>query len=120
MIRSLTRSIVYQQIHGKAAASIYGRVLDLFEDSRDEDDANWFPTPAQVLAKSVEDLRSAGLSGRKVEYIQNLATHFENKSITPELFDKMSDEEISTQLCAVKGIGQVGVFHATVERRKGI
>lgn len=102
----MTRAIVYQQIHGKAALSIYNRFLELFENTRDKEVPEWFPTPAQVLAKGVEDLRSAGLSARKVNYIQNLAAHFENKSITPELFDKMTDEEISLQLCAVKGIGQ--------------
>lgn len=56
--RSLTRSIIYQQIHGKAAASIYNKFLKLFDDT--------FPTPSQVLAKTVEELRSAGLSARKV------------------------------------------------------
>jgi DNA-3-methyladenine glycosylase II len=105
--RSLTRSIVYQQIHGKAAASIYDRFLKLFIEEQDPLNTNWFPTPDQVLAKSVEELRSAGLSGRKVEYIQNLASKFKDKSITPEHFNTMTDEEISAQLCAVKGIGQV-------------
>jgi DNA-3-methyladenine glycosylase II len=81
--------------------------LKLFVEEQDESQINWFPTPDQVLAKSVEELRSAGLSGRKVEYIQNLASKFNDKSITPENFDTMSDEEISTQLCCVKGIGQV-------------
>lgn len=42
-----------------------------------------------------------------MEYIQNLAAHFEDGSITPEKFSEMSDQEISNQLCAVKGIGQV-------------
>lgn len=104
---SLTQSIIYQQIHGKAAASILARFIDLFDTPEEKSDKKWFPTPEEVLEKSVEDLRSAGLSGRKAEYIQNLATHFVDKSITPEKFDVMSDEEISTQLCAVKGIGQV-------------
>ncbi|KAI9274081.1 DNA glycosylase [Helicostylum pulchrum] len=99
---SLTRSIVYQQIHGKAAASIYARFLNLFDPPNE----TWFPTPAQVLAKNDTELRSAGLSGRKAEYIRNLALHFENGSITPDKFNQMSDTEISTQLCAVKGIGQ--------------
>ncbi|CAO3652464.1 unnamed protein product [Mucor hiemalis] len=102
---SLTKSIIFQQIHGKAAASILARFVELF-DIPSEVDEKWFPTPEEVLKKSIEDLRSAGLSGRKVDYIQNLATHFVEKSITPDKFDVMSDEEISTQLCAVKGIGQ--------------
>lgn len=106
---SLTKSIIFQQIHGKAAASILARFVELF-DIPSEVDEKWFPTPEEVLKKSIEDLRSAGLSGRKVDYIQNLATHFVEKSITPDKFDVMSDEEISTQLCAVKGIGQVMKF----------
>lgn len=57
LVSSLTRAIVYQQIHGKAAASIYGRFLSLFET---------VPTPVDVLKKSSEELKSAGLSGRKV------------------------------------------------------
>jgi DNA-3-methyladenine glycosylase II len=60
--RSLVRAIVYQQIHGKAASSIYTRFLKLF-DKESEDS---FPTPLEVLEKSVEELRSAGLSTRKV------------------------------------------------------
>ncbi|RCI07223.1 hypothetical protein CU098_014011, partial [Rhizopus stolonifer] len=101
---SLAKSIVYQQIHGKAAASIYGRFLQLFEPNTDE--PNWFPTPEQILAKDIDQLRSAGLSARKVEYIRDLATKFKEKHITPEAFDQMSAQEISDQLCAVKGIGQ--------------
>lgn len=52
------RSIIYQQIHGKAAASIYDRFLKLFETVP--------PTPADILKKTTEELKSAGLSGRKV------------------------------------------------------
>lgn len=51
---------MYQQIHGKAAASIYARFLNLF---------GTVPTPADVLKKSTEELKSAGLSGRKVYII---------------------------------------------------
>lgn len=92
-------SIVYQQIHGKAAEAIYGRFLKLFDDV--------FPTPEQVLAEDIENLRSAGLSARKAEYIRDLASKFLDGTITPEKFTSMSPEEISTQLCSVKGIGQV-------------
>ncbi len=109
---SLTKSIVFQQIHGKAAASILARFVNLFDTPEQEMNEKWFPTPEEVLEKSIDDLRSAGLSGRKVDYIRNLASHFVDKSITPEKFDEMSDEEISTQLCAVKGIGQVKKYAA--------
>lgn len=61
-IRSLTSAIIYQQIHGKAASAIYARFLKLF----DLPNQQLFPTPAQVLDKSIDELRSAGLSARKV------------------------------------------------------
>jgi DNA-3-methyladenine glycosylase II len=89
---------VYQQIHGKAAEAILSRFMKLFE--------NVFPTPDQVLEKNIEDLRSAGLSTRKTEYIRDLATKFNDGTITPDKFTSMSPEDISTQLCSVKGIGQ--------------
>lgn len=60
-----------------------------------------------ILSKSTEQLRSAGLSQRKIEYIQDLARLFDKKSIKIEQLDIMSDEEISDLLCSVKGIGQV-------------
>lgn len=91
-------SIVYQQIHGKAAEAIYGRFLKLFN--------NVFPPPEDVLKKEIDELRSVGLSARKTEYIRDLAAKFVDGTITPERFTSMSPEDISTQLCAVKGIGQ--------------
>ncbi|KAI9485334.1 MAG: DNA glycosylase [Benjaminiella poitrasii] len=102
--RSLARAIMYQQIHGKAASSIYSRFINLFK--QDNDDEDWFPEPKDVLKKSFDELKSAGLSTRKVEYIRNLAEKLQDKTITPEKFDTMTDQEISKQLCSVKGIGQ--------------
>ena len=61
---ALLRSIVGQQVSTKAARAIYLRVLDLFGGNT--------PSPAQLLAVSEEELRGAGLSGRKVEYIRDL------------------------------------------------
>lgn len=60
--RSLSRTIVYQQIHGKAAASIYAKLLKLFGKESDDQ----FPSPLEMLAKPENELRSAGLSARKV------------------------------------------------------
>ncbi|KAI8372595.1 DNA glycosylase [Choanephora cucurbitarum] len=100
--QSLARSIFYQQIHGKAATAIYNRFLQLFG----EHEPGWFPTPEQFSEKKDDELRSVGLSTRKIEYLRDLASKFKEKQITPEKFDTMSSEEISQQLCAVKGIGQ--------------
>src|SRR5215210_6822142 len=67
---TLLRSIVGQQVSAKAAYAIYGRVLELFGGRP--------PTPKEVLATRPEALRGAGLSGRKVEYIRDLAAHVES------------------------------------------
>jgi hypothetical protein len=103
--------IIYQQIHGAAAASILKKFLKLFGASDDDlelpKELVWFPTPEMVLAKPIPELRTAGLSQRKAEYIQDLATHFVDKRIDPSNFHKMTDEELSECLCSVRGIGQV-------------
>ncbi|KAI8644101.1 DNA glycosylase [Parasitella parasitica] len=101
--RSLASGIIYQQIHGKAAASIEARFIQLFGSQEGKD---WYPSPADVLKKSTDELRSAGLSARKAEYIQCLAQKFNDKTITPENFVNMSGTEIGEQLTQVKGIGQ--------------
>ncbi|CAO0801819.1 unnamed protein product [Mucor circinelloides] len=102
--RTLASGIIYQQIHGKAAASIEARFIKLFDTTDAKE--NWYPSPDDVLSKSIEELKSAGLSARKAEYIQCLAQKFNDKTITPENFANMTDQEIGEQLIQVKGIGQ--------------
>ena len=97
--RSLTRAIIYQQISGSAASSIFGKFLGLFEGGR-------FPTPAAVAALSVDELREAGLSRQKATYIREVALAFVEKRIVPRRFNQMSNEEISAVLTSVKGLGQ--------------
>lgn len=96
--RSLVRSIIYQQVTGKAAASILTKFVSLFNSSE-------FPTPAQVLEKSVEDLRNAGLSGQKVAYVRDLAEKFLDGTIDPSQFSKMTNDEIIEHVVRVKGVG---------------
>ncbi len=96
--RSLVRSIVYQQVTGKAAASILAKFVALF-------DVPEFPTPTQVLEKPVEDLRSAGLSGQKVAYVRDLAEKFLDGTIDPSQFPKMTNDEIIEHVVRVKGVG---------------
>ncbi len=95
---SLASSIISQQISLSAASSIYKRFLKLFGRRK--------PSPQVLLTFSDVDLRSAGLSRAKVEYMRDLAKKFLNKTIDPKHFDKMSDEEIKDHLVQVKGIGQ--------------
>jgi DNA-3-methyladenine glycosylase II len=107
----LATHIIYQQIHGAAAESICKKFINLFNPPEDHialpDRLAWFPTPEMVIAKSLPELRTAGLSQRKAEYIVDLATHFVDKRIDPVKFKDMSDEELSECLTSVRGIGQV-------------
>lgn len=94
---SLIRSIVYQQVSGKAAASILNKFKNLF--------GGRFPTPDEVLEKTGEELRSVGLSRGKVIYIRDLAEKFKDGTINPRKFPRMSNDEIIEHLTRVKGIG---------------
>jgi len=96
---SLIRSIVYQQLSGKAASIIYERFLDLFV-------FDIYPEPKDILAVSIETLRSSGLSYQKVNYIRDLSEKWEDGTMNLTDIDSMTDEEISSELIKVKGIGQ--------------
>jgi len=96
---SLIRSIVYQQLSGKAASIIYERFLDLFV-------FDIYPEPKDILAVSIETLRSSGLSYQKVNYIRDLSEKWQDGTINLSDIDSMTDEEISSELIKVKGIGQ--------------
>jgi DNA-3-methyladenine glycosylase II len=95
---ALLRAIVGQQLSTKAARTIYGRVLDLFGGST--------PAPEQLLEASEDDLRAAGLSGRKVEYVRDLAAHVISGELELERLDELSDEEVVEEIVAVRGLGQ--------------
>src|SRR3954454_12495954 len=82
---ALLRAIVGQQLSTKAARTIYLRVLDLFGGAT--------PSPEQLLAANDADLRGPGLSGRKVEYIQDLARHVLSGELELDRFDRLGDEE---------------------------
>ena len=95
---ALLRTVVSQQISTAAARTIYGRVLELFGGET--------PTPRDLLEASEEDLRGAGLSGRKVTYIRDLAAHVENGSLEIDRLDELSDEEVISEIVAVRGFGR--------------
>jgi DNA-3-methyladenine glycosylase II len=94
---TLLRSVVGQQLSAKAAATIYGRVLDLFGGST--------PTPAELLEVAPERLRDAGLSGRKVEYVRDLASHVLSGELELERLDTLADEEVIGEITAIRGFG---------------
>ncbi|KAG2177664.1 hypothetical protein INT44_008178 [Umbelopsis vinacea] len=108
--RDLATQIIYQQIHGTAAKAISDRFVKLFDPPEEDvdlpEELKFFPTPELVIAKPIPELRTAGLSQRKAEYIVDLATHFVDKRIVPSKFKDMTDEEISVCLTSVRGIGQ--------------
>jgi DNA-3-methyladenine glycosylase II len=95
---TLVRSIVGQQLSTKAAATIYGRVLELFKGHT--------PTPKQLLKVAPDKLRTAGLSRAKVAYLRDLAQHVEDGALELELLPELPDEEVAAQLTAIKGLGQ--------------
>ncbi|HMA19150.1 MAG TPA: DNA-3-methyladenine glycosylase, partial [Gemmatimonadaceae bacterium] len=95
---SILRSIVYQQLSGKAASTIHGRVLTLIGDGAE--------APRRIVATSHEAFRAAGLSNAKARYVRNLAEHVLDGSLPVESLHELSDEEIITALTQVKGIGK--------------
>ena len=96
---SLCRSIIYQQISGKAAKTISDRFLALFRSG-----INIQPT--EVLDIDINSLYSVGLSRQKASYMKNIAEAFGNKLINDENFLMMNDEEILKQLTMIKGVGK--------------
>jgi DNA-3-methyladenine glycosylase II len=95
---ALLRSIVGQQLSTKAARTIYGRMLELFDGHA--------PTPKQLLAADPDQIRAAGLSRPKINYLRDLAQHVEDGTLELERLDELSDEKIIEELTAVKGIGE--------------
>jgi DNA-3-methyladenine glycosylase II len=93
----LLRSVVGQQLSVKAAATIYGRVLDLFGGTT--------PLPKELLEIEPERLREAGLSGRKVEYVRDLAAHVLSGELELDRFETLSDEEVIAEITAIRGFG---------------
>jgi DNA-3-methyladenine glycosylase II len=95
---ALVRSIVGQQLSTKAAATIYGRILDLF--------GGHTPTPKQLLKVDPDKIRAAGLSRPKIAYLRDLAVHVEEGTLELDRLPDLPDEEVAAQLTAIKGLGQ--------------
>lgn len=93
---SLVRSIVYQQLSGKAAATIFNRLLAATSDPIHQD---------AILRLSFEELRNLGLSRQKATYIRDLAEKTASQEVVFENFRRMTNEQIIGALTQVKGIG---------------
>ena len=93
---SLAETIVYQQLNGKAAATIFGRFADL---------AGRPLKPQGVLKLSDEQMRSAGLSKQKLSYLRSLAELTNSGDVNFEQLSNLPNEEVIEHLTRVKGIG---------------
>ncbi len=95
---ALSRSIAYQQLSGKAAATIYGRFCALCPDE--------IPRPEPVLKMNMKALRAVGLSEAKARSIQDLATKCMDGTVPSRArLGRLDDEQVIERLIAVRGIG---------------
>jgi DNA-3-methyladenine glycosylase II len=94
----LLRSIVGQQLHGKAAETIHNRFLDLFK--------NRVPKAKIITSMDIENLRSVGLSRQKASYIQNVSAFFLKEKIENSDLEGMDDEAVIEYLTQIKGVGR--------------
>lgn len=97
---SLVRAISHQQLHGKAAETILGRMLAKFPKRS-------FPKPEKILSLSDEELRGCGFSGNKVKSIKDIALKtVEGLVPTKKAIEKMSNDEIVDRLTQIYGVGR--------------
>lgn len=95
--QTLVKSIVYQQLSGKVASVIFGRLVVAAGNGR--------LTPEAILKLRAPRLRTAGLSPQKISYIKELARHARSGTVDFSLLPAMPDEDVCDALTAVKGIG---------------
>ena len=97
---ALCEAVVYQQLSGKAAGTIHGRVVDRIGGGA-------FPPPERLLDATDEALRAAGLSRNKAAYLRDLARHaLDGRLPTFEACKRLSDDELITRLTDIRGIGR--------------
>jgi DNA-3-methyladenine glycosylase II len=97
---TLARSIVGQQISVKAAQAVWDRFVALTAGPSHK------LAPNAVLALDAPHIRAAGLSARKVEYLCDLAEHFQSGAVRPARWREMDDEAIIEELVGIRGIGR--------------
>lgn len=98
--RALVRAVVYQQLSGKAAATIHGRMLALFPDKD-------HPDPEDLLGATPETLRAAGLSRQKIAALKDVAQKRVEGVVPPaRALVRLRDEDIIERLTTVRGVGR--------------
>jgi DNA-3-methyladenine glycosylase II len=95
---ALIRAIVFQQLSGKAAATIHGRFLALFPNEE--------PTAELLLDMPDETLRAVGLSRQKIGYLRDLASRVHSGALPLDHVETLEDEDLIAHLVQVKGIGK--------------
>jgi DNA-3-methyladenine glycosylase II len=97
VFQTLVRSIVYQQLHGKAASTIFGRLKDAAQADP--------LTPESILKLRPARMRALGLSPQKLSYIRELARLTRNGDIDFASCETLADEAVIEHLTRVKGVG---------------
>jgi DNA-3-methyladenine glycosylase II len=95
---ALVRSIVFQQLSGKAASTIHRRFTEIYPGKR--------PRAEHVLLTAEERLRAAGLSRQKIGYLRDLSARVADRSLPLAHLGRLSDDAIIEHLVQVKGIGR--------------
>lgn len=96
--QALARAIVFQQLSGKAAGTIYSRFNALYPDT--------LPHPEAVLATTDEQLRAVGLSRQKIGYMRDLSLKVTTGDLPLDAVEHMADDDLIAHLVQVKGIGR--------------
>ena len=96
---SLCRSVIYQQISGKAAKKISERYLSLYENGPRM-------LPSEVVDIDIKKIFKVGISRQKASYIKNIAHAFNTKIIDGKNISRLDDQEIISQLTTIKGVGK--------------
>ena len=97
-LNALLRAIVFQQLSGKAATTIFNRLLDLFPDRE--------PTADGIISRSDAELRAVGLSRQKIGYLRDLSTKVAAGSLLLDHVETLNDAELIEHLVQIKGIGR--------------
>lgn len=95
--QELVESIISQQLSVKAAATILKRFKELFSAD--------FPSPEDILATDIEELRAVGLSRQKASYIKDLAARVLDGSVQFSHLDSFTNQEVIDELVQIKGVG---------------
>jgi DNA-3-methyladenine glycosylase II len=95
---AIARAVVGQQLSTKAAASIWGKLVDAFGGS--------MPEPGELLAADDDVLRGAGLSRAKVGFLRDLATRIAEGELDLKQLPELSDEDVIAELIQIHGVGR--------------